>query len=107
MEQLTVIQTLGSSIFSTEISKICTLLALEGYLPVYTTAEGDKALKNGNPCFKQKLDLEKSTSLEERKSGDRYRMYNSQGIFMGVYEYQEEKHWWKPWKMFIPDGEGN
>ena len=28
LEQLTVIQTLGSSIFSTEISKICTLLAL-------------------------------------------------------------------------------
>ena len=87
---------------------ICSLEeALEGYLPVYTTAEGDKALKNGNPCFKQQLDLEKSTSLEERKSGDRYRMYNSQGIFMGVYEYQEEKHWWKPWKMFMPDGEGN
>ena len=48
---------------------ICSLEeALEGYLPVYTTAEGDKALKNGNPCFKQQLDLEKSTSLEERKS---------------------------------------
>ena len=87
---------------------ICSLEeALEGYLPVYTTAEGDKALKNGNPCFKQQLDLEKSTSLENRQSGDRYRMYNSQGIFMGVYEYQEEKHWWKPWKMFMPDGEGN
>lgn len=87
---------------------ICSLEeALEGYLPVYTNTEGDKALKNGNPCFKQQLDLEKSTSLEKRKSGDRYRMYNSQGIFMGVYEYQEEKHWWKPWKMFMPDGEGN
>ena len=87
---------------------ICSLEeALESYLPVYTTADGDKALKNGNPCFKQQLDLEKSTSLDNRKSGNRYRMYSSQGIFMGVYEYQEEKHWWKPWKMFMPDGEGN
>ena len=87
---------------------ICSLEeALESYLPVYTTAEGDKALKNGNPCFKQQLDLEKSTSLENRENGNRYRMYSSQGIFMGVYEYQEEKHWWKPWKMFMPDGEGN
>ena len=85
---------------------ICSLEdALGSYLTVYTTTEGDKALKNGNPCFKQQLDLEKSTSLENRQSGDRYRMYNSQGIFMGVYEYQEEKHWWKPWKMFMPDGE--
>ena len=87
---------------------ICSLEeALESYLPVYTTAEGDKALKNGNPCFKQQLDLEKSTSLENRENGNRYRMYSSQGVFMGVYEYQEEKHWWKPWKMFMLDGEGN
>ena len=62
---------------------ICSLEeALEGYLPVYTTAEGDKALKNGNPCFKQQLDLEKSTSLEERKSGDRYRMYNRGSLWV-------------------------
>ena len=81
---------------------ICSLEeALESYLPVYTTADGDKALRNGNPCFKQQLDLEKSTSLENRENGNRYRMYSSQGIFMGVYEYQEEKHWWKPWKMFL------
>ena len=53
---------------------ICSLEeALEGYLPVYTTAEGDKALKNGNPCFKQQLDLEKSTSLEDvQQPGDLY-----------------------------------
>ena len=32
---------------------ICSLEdALGSYLPVYTTTEGDKALKNGNPCFK-------------------------------------------------------
>ena len=63
---------------------ICSLEeALESYLPVYTTAEGDKALKNGNPCFKQQLDLEKSTSLDNRENGNRYRMYSSQGILWG------------------------
>ena len=62
---------------------ICSLEeALESYLPVYTTADGDKALKNGNPCFKQQLDLEKSTSLDNRKSGNRYRMY-SRGFLWG------------------------
>ena len=35
--------------------------------------------------------MEKSTSLDNRENGNRYRMYSSQGIFMGVYEYQEEK----------------
>ena len=47
---------------------ICSLEeALEGYLPVYTTAEGDKALKNGNPCFKQQLDLEKKYIFRRKK----------------------------------------
>ena len=81
--------------------------ALEGYAVLKALPEADAFLYNGNPCFKQQLDLEKSTSLENRENGNRYRMYSSQGIFMGVYEYQEEKHWWKPWKMFMPDGEGN
>ena len=86
---------------------ICSLEeALEGYLPVYTTAEGDKALKNGNPCFKQQLDLEKSTSLEERKVETDTVCTTARGS-LWVYMNTRRKNWWKPWKMFMPDGEGN
>lgn len=78
--------------------RICTIEeALEAYPALRALPEGDKALRNGNPCFKQQL----SQVPEGRRTGDRYRMYSSQGTFMGVYEYQEEKHWWKPWKMFL------
>ena len=77
--------------------------ALEAYLAVYTLPEGDKNLKNGNPCFRQLLDSGRSAPLETAKDGDRFRFYNSEGIFKGVYQYQQEKQWWKPWKMFDLD----
>lgn len=74
--------------------------ALGTYPAVYTLPEGDKNLKNGNPCFKQHLDFLRSGVTGEWKDGERFRFYNSEGRFKGVYQYQEEKHWWKPWKMF-------
>ena len=77
--------------------------ALEAYPAIYTLPEGDKNLKNGNPCFKQQLDLLRSGGLTAWEDGERFRFYNSEGRFKGVYQYQEEKHWWKPWKMFDLD----
>lgn len=77
--------------------------ALEAYPAVYTLPEGDKNLKNGNPCFKQQLDLHRSGGCNAWEDGERFRFYNSEGRFKGVYQYQEEKHWWKPWKMFDLD----
>ena len=63
---------------------ICSLEeALEGYLPVYTTADGDKALKNGNPCFKQQLDLEKSTSLDRPEKREQIPYVQQPGDFYG------------------------
>lgn len=75
--------------------------ALDHYPPLYTLPEGDKSLKNGNPCFKGVLDLEKGADLSSLQDQDRFRLYNSRGQFCGVYQYQQEKHWWKPWKMFL------
>ena len=77
--------------------------ALEAYPAVYTLPEGDKNLKNGNPCFRQQLDFLRDGAPEIWEDGDRFRFYNSEGRFKGVYQYQEEKHWWKPWKMFDLD----
>lgn len=77
---------------------VCTVEeALAAYPPLTVLPSGDKALKNGNPCFRQQLKKAPSVCVD----GSLYRMYNSQGEFTGVYQYQEEKHWWKPWKMFL------
>lgn len=75
--------------------------ALSDYPVLVTALEGDKALSNGNPCFYQQFDWERSEKVSSLENGARFRVRNSQGRFMGVYEYQKEKRWWKPWKMFI------
>ncbi len=62
--------------------------------------EADAFLYNGNPCFKGQLDAGDGC-LDGLEDGLRFRMYDSKGHFVGVYEYQDGKHWWKPWKMFL------
>lgn len=74
--------------------------ALEAYPALYVREEGDKALKNGNPCFRGQIDLQRENAPKRWADGQMFRMYSSAGRFSGVYEYQDEKHWWKPWKMF-------
>ena len=34
------------------------------------------------------------------EDGQMFRMYDSNHRFTGVYQYQKDRHWWKPWKMF-------
>lgn len=43
--------------------------ALEAYPAVYTLPEGDKNLKNGNPCFRQQLDLLRDARRKSGKMG--------------------------------------
>jgi tRNA pseudouridine55 synthase len=77
--------------------------ALSAYEPLICLPDGDKALKNGNPCFKAQIDWDKSRESAGKllKDGQKFRLYNSGEKFAGVYEYQQEKHWLKPWKMFL------
>ena len=75
--------------------------ALSCYEALFALPEGDKALFNGNPCFKQQLDWGRKEGQGQPENGQRFRLYSSEGRFAGVYEYQAEKHWWKPWKMFL------
>ncbi|MCB7320542.1 tRNA pseudouridine(55) synthase TruB [Lacrimispora sp. 210928-DFI.3.58] len=87
--------------------------ALASYRPLICLPEGDRALHNGNPCFKPQIDWERTAGLgnsqgsgneaarECLQNGCRFRLYDSAGVFAGVYEYQQEKHWLKPWKMFF------
>lgn len=77
--------------------------ALGAYPCLYTRAEADCLLHNGNPCFKGQLTpaLHRVGAEAEAEDGQMFRMYDSTGQFVGVYEYQEQRGWWKPWKMFL------
>lgn len=76
--------------------------ALWSYPVITVKQEADALLHNGNPLFKTQMDIETGQTEEEwPHEGQRFRMYNSQGQFAGIYQYQKDKHWWKPWKMFL------
>ena len=90
------------------------ILSVEQVLSVYpalhTLPGGDKALHNGNPCFPGQIAAEagredmpgtSGRKAAEPAEGVRARMYDSQGVFAGVYEYRKDRGWWKPWKMFL------
>ncbi len=73
--------------------------ALAGYPAVSSLQEADSFVHNGNPCFKQQLDIQTLPG-----DGQLFRMYDSGGSFIGIYEYQAARHWWKPQKMFLTRG---
>ena len=63
--------------------------------------EADSLLHNGNPCFARQLDWSRSDEWQAgAEDGQMFRMYDSNHRFTGVYQYQKDRHWWKPWKMF-------
>ncbi|HJB08656.1 MAG TPA: tRNA pseudouridine(55) synthase TruB [Candidatus Enterocloster faecavium] len=74
--------------------------ALTDYPALAVRPEWDGLVHNGNPCFARQLDLEDG---EQRKpeDGALFRMYDSQGKLMGIYEYEKERHFWKPKKMLL------
>ena len=75
--------------------------ALQSYPPLGCLPEADSLLHNGNPCFARHLDWSQSDRWKAgAEDGQMFRMYDSGSGFTGVYQYQEDRHWWKPWKMF-------
>lgn len=76
--------------------------ALQSYAVLQVRKEADPFIYNGNPCFKNQLDAgEEADFLKDLADGQKFRMYDSGGQFVGVYEYRADRHWWKPWKMFL------
>ena len=57
------------------------------------TEELDKLLKNGNPF--------RSRAVKDVRGGDMFRVYHSDGTFIGVFKYDEEKHMYYPEKIFL------
>lgn len=62
----------------------------------------DKLVVNGNPV-KEEMFRQFSWDIrpEEDGNGMAVRVYSSSKAFLGVYEYDPEKRWWKPKKMFL------
>ena len=57
------------------------------------TEELDKLLKNGNPF--------RSRAVKDIRGGDMFRVYHSDGTFIGVFKYDEGKHMYYPEKIFL------
>ena len=66
--------------------------------PAFEMKEGmDRFLYNGNPLFPNQFT---GTSAEKKSSGW-VRVYDSQGHFCGVYQYDMQKKCYRPVKMFL------
>ena len=74
----------------TILEHIVTVEELFSHLPVYEAEpELDKLLENGNPVPNRKQQI-----------FQKVRMYTSTHVFVGIYEYQGEKHQYKPERIF-------
>ena len=73
------------------------ILTVEDYFAdcerIYMNTEGDKLLHNGNAF---------GTGFGTGDGSKLYRVYDSAGVFYGVYEYDARRRIFKPFKMFIP-----
>ena len=72
--------------------------ALSDYPALASRPEADGLVHNGNPCFARQLDGT-DQQIKEPGDGQLFRMYDSEGLLMGLYEYEERRHFWKPKKM--------
>lgn len=68
------------------------------YKKAYMKPEHQKALANGNKLYLKQVNFEEKVSL---KTGDRIRVYDDKQAFTAIYEYDEEEHCMKPYKMFF------
>ncbi len=69
---------------------------LSGLPPAKVRPQWDRLVHNGNP-----IGPEQAVLSQEAREGTQYRLYDSKGVFLGIYVYQSEKHWLKPQKMFL------
>ena len=66
----------------------------EDYLKVWTKQSFDVVVHNGNRVEKRMFEEKLPANTE------RLRVYDSEGVFIGIYEYSKERRDFKPVKMF-------
>lgn len=65
----------------------------ESYPPLRTIPQADRLACNGNPLGKG--------DVKDMEEGRYFRVYDSGGKFVGIYEWEQDKARLKPWKMFL------
>ena len=60
--------------------------------------EADSLVHNGNPVKPELVNVERGQRYTDQQL---FRMYDSDQQFLGVYRYEEDRKWLKPWKMFL------
>ena len=60
--------------------------------------EADSLVHNGNPVKPELVKVEWDQRYTDQQL---FRMYDSDQQFLGVYRYEEDRKWLKPWKMFL------
>lgn len=68
-------------------------------LPAYQAVpgDGDKLVHNGNPFPCNLAELQSAGKDQSQK----IRVYDSEGMFIGVYQYEESRRRYKPLKVFL------
>lgn len=80
----------------------------EGYPCLLTTAEADRLVHNGNPITVSDIQVSVQTDLQMYQQSEEagplpgwIRIYDSSRIFIGIYEYDNQKERYQPRKLFI------
>lgn len=74
---------------------------LSDYPVLHALPDADKLLKNGNPLpYRLARPDDQNKKTEDRSI---FRIYNSEGLFYGLYEFRKDKNTWHPVKMFLPE----
>ena len=75
--------------------------------PELVNVEWDQAVANGADESGSKTGVESETTMASAAGQKTYvdqqlfRMYDSKDQFLGVYRYEKDRKWLKPWKMFL------
>lgn len=70
----------------------------QGWQTGVVKAEYEKILYNGNQLYVHQFESQVETAKD-------LLVYDRQGHFIGVYQWNEEKEFFKPWKLFLPVSE--
>lgn len=70
-----------------------------------TRPEVDPLLYNRDLCSRNQLGTGNDREwVKDLAEGQKFRMHGNRGRLAGVYGHQDNRRWWKPWKMFLTSG---
>ena len=73
----------------------------EACIPLGTLPSSDRLVTNGNPLTEKDVFGEDWKKGLDARREIYFRVYDSRGEFMGIYEWEQDKARLKPWKMFL------